>query len=288
MTIISCPSCGKSISDKSSSCVHCGAPLSREAEGLQSFDKAERKDGGQTGDSDSVGDVKQPTIDYMEAFLKDDAKTADMVGKYNKLNAIYKKIAWLWKVFICGIIALALVLSQGTDFLETFAGAYLVMLLIGVLLALLLGFRFIYNRSVVFIYQSRCSAWIKKNGYDVSRYINKMSCAMVANDDTEGIIGAGGLFDFSTAYLFSKDERAHATIKRHFIIRTIIAATLSAWLVIPEPLIAVNMAMSNFDVVNLLLTIIPVCVLFAAYIITYFMFTSKDNAKVGQQCQIVE
>lgn len=124
-------------------------------------------DGGQRGLGSAVA-VEHPNMDYMEAFLKDDVKTARMVGKYNKLNAVYKRIAWLWDVFILVIIGLAVVLSQGTDFLNTFAGS---MLLIGVLLALLLGFRFIYNRSVEFVYSLRCAKWIKKNGYDVSQYI---------------------------------------------------------------------------------------------------------------------
>ncbi len=279
MAIISCPSCGKSVSDKSFSCVHCGAPLVREPDNSPPFDKTGVGDGGQRGLGSAVA-VEHSNMDYMEAFLKDDAKTARMVGKYNKLNAVYKRIAWLWDVFILVIIGLAVVLSQGTDFLNTFAGSYLIMLLIGVLLALLLGFRFIYNRSVEFVYSLRCAKWIKKNGYDVSQYIIDKFNETEANLDNEGVIGTGELFDFTAASLFAKDERARETVKLHFIIRTMIAAVLSAWLVIPAPIILSFLLTSSFNVGVLLSALIPMAILLLAYFITFFTFTVKDSAKV--------
>lgn len=59
MTIIKCDECGKEISDKSASCVHCGAPLSLKA--ISSQDPSQSPDGDEVAFADLDDDLRSQT-----------------------------------------------------------------------------------------------------------------------------------------------------------------------------------------------------------------------------------
>lgn len=272
MPLISCPSCGKTVSDKAEKCVHCGAKFKTCEKCNSTFvgdgsicDRCLKNDGS-SAHEENIDD-----IDYISDFAKASPKTTRMLDSFDGAAKAFKIIDCVIYFLVILLIAIA---ASGVvdDFISTYIGNALYIMMITVLIAVYISFHGTKRNVPSYIYTLQCADWIAKNNIQAKRFIERRFSVYLATNDFKAV---DTLFDFTAGALYAKDVKAKQKYKTHFLIRAIAGYAFIFYTAFISPFILASFENSD---------IIIAAIIFGALLILYLALTAAfifpDSAEV--------
>lgn len=268
MAIIKCPKCGQSISDKAEKCVHCGAVI-----GEKSFAKATIQDNPIIADEKLSDNNAKPkdTTNYADKFLHDNPLIDRFLKKSAKAESVHKKFrTGFWLVWEVPLLLLAWLFNKDG---ESFIGISVPIMLFLLALAVIMVLNAWFQYYPSYKYITACARWIKERGYDVSDYISREYSSYLKIGDGDAL---NEMFDFTSAWYYSRHEQDMKNMRLHLIIRAVIGGAALAWLVFAMPFIAVGVWILDVSMSLLVVSVIILVLLISVYIVTFFTLTMRD------------